>query len=312
MRKRSIVCAVGVVLAALTVMALSRLSPGFADFLLQRCIAPVSGWASSLTGSVGFPLAELVLAAMCALVIGQIVFRRGRGLALLLAVLLFWYAVSWYPLYFAPAAYPYPVEAAASPESLRSLCGELAESIHAFGEAEVPEDARTIAWEAVSSLDLPIHTTASYKAARYPEWLRAAGLAGIYVPWTFEAVVDFSGVDMLFTACHELVHLFGVADEGQANIAAWQACMRAGGAFAYSANLWAMRYALPALREMDTQAWNACVLSLSDTARAHLRRIGAFSAKEDRDDVRQTFFSLNGISDAVGDYDRLIDWLCME
>jgi len=51
------------------------------------------------------------------------------------------------------------------------------------------------------------------------------------------------------------MHLAGVADEGEANIAAWESCQAAGGAFADSARLWALRYAMGMLCQEDPDAW---------------------------------------------------------
>ena len=95
---------------------------------------------------------------------------------------------------------------------------------------------------------------------RYPEWMAALDLAGFYSPWTGEALVspNLSAAALPFTACHELAHRLGVADEGAANIAAWIACRQSGGEFADSAALWALRYAMAELRASDEIAWQRC------------------------------------------------------
>lgn len=51
------------------------------------------------------------------------------------------------------------------------------------------------------------------------------------------------------------MHLAGVADEGAANIAAWERCLAAGGEYADSARLWALRCAMGQLKQSDEAAW---------------------------------------------------------
>ena len=96
--------------------------------------------------------------------------------------------------------------------------------------------------------------------------MRAARICGLFVPLTGEAVVDADAAPSLipFTAVHELMHLSGIADEGAANIAAWQRCMAAGGRFADSARLWALRYALGMLRQRDEAAWRQALGNMKD------------------------------------------------
>ena len=140
--------------------------------------------------------------------------------------------------------------------------------------------------------------------ARYPEWMAALDLAGFYSPWTGEALVspNLSAAALPFTACHELAHRLGIADEGAANIAAWIACRPSGGELADSAALWALRYAMAGLRASDESAWRRC-------------------AQEMRPALVRTFASMNGFSEASGaarsrfllrgadSYAALVPWL---
>ena len=115
----------------------------------------------------------------------------------------------------------------------------------------------------------PRPISAAPKFARYPEWMRAFSLAGLYVPWTAEALCDPTAPasGQPFTAEHELMHMGGVADEGQANICAYIACQRYGGIFAASPDLWALKYAMDALRPLDADAWSARLAALDGAAR---------------------------------------------
>ena len=91
--------------------------------------------------------------------------------------------------------------------------------------------------------------------------MRRLGVCGLFSPWTGEAVVDGELAPALlpFTAVHELMHLTGIADEGAANAAAYARCLAAGGPFADSARLWALRYAEVGLREADPRACRAAM-----------------------------------------------------
>ena len=154
----------------------------------------------------------------------------------------------------APARAATDAEAPPAPTAaqLERLCGELVDALNA-SPLIFPDRAETLR-AAPRVAGLP---GCAVKAARYPEWMRAAEISGLFVPLTGEALVDAGEPAPLvpFTAVHELTHLSGIADEGAANIAAWERCLSAGGAFADSARLWALRYALGLLRRSDSSAW---------------------------------------------------------
>ena len=80
---------------------------------------------------------------------------------------------------------------------------------------------------------------------------------------------------------------------GAANIAAWQRCLAAGGPFADSAALWALRYAMGRLRQTDPAAWQAM--------RAKME--GA---------LKRTFLDCGGEADPPGDYAALAGYLAEE
>lgn len=310
--KKRLYTSIALLLLALNVMALARLFPSFADFWLKNVIAPVNGFMGSIVGMAPIALVELFAGAVLLLVLWIVFFGRAKGISILLSLVFCIYTVLWVPVYFAESAHPYASGKSVTEEQLVKLSAELIAELSSQPVPEVPENAREIAREAMAKLDLPVKANASYKVARYPEWMQKMRLAGIYVPWTFEAVVNFSGVNALFTACHELAHLGGIADEGQANIAAYLACQEAGGAFAYAAKLWALRYALPMLRETDMETYRETVYTIPDNLMALLRSIGAFSSATKSDFAHQAFLSMNGIAHASENYDELIGWLCME
>ena len=140
--------------------------------------------------------------------------------------------------------------------------------------------------------------------ARYPEWMAALDLAGFYSPWTGEALVspNLSAAALPFTACHELAHRLGIADEGVANIAAWIACRQSGGELADSAALWALRYAMAELRASDEAAWRHCAQEMRP---ALVRAFASMNGFSEMPGVARRRFFLRG----ADSYAALLPWL---
>lgn len=260
-----------------------RAVPGFARAALEGVSVPVMGRLHRLSAPVPFPVAEAValgiggatLASLAAALVRGLVRRELgpmkrwlaglAGTAIALGSLL---ALLWGP------ALAMPVPSVAEPDDGRlvRLCDALIERLNAselcFPEAsEVLRRAPEVAGSGCRGV----------KAARYPEWMRAARVCGLFVPLTGEALIDVSAPAALipFTAVHELTHLSGVADEGAANIAAWRRCVDAGGAFADSARLWALRYAMGILRQRDADAWRRMAAKMKDPLRRVYLECGA-------------------------------------
>ena len=205
-------------------------------------------WTARIPFPAAEPAALLLAAAAIAMPVAALIRRRPSLLlrvlegALLLGGLL---ALLWAPVCLAASE---PRLSAPQAGELEALCRRLIADLNAA--PKLPFPAEEILARAPDVAGPPGRVV---KAARYPEWMRALRVSGMFVPLTGEAVVDVSAPAALlpFTAVHELMHLCGVADEGAANIAAWQRCMAAGGAFADSARLWALRYAMGMLKSAD-------------------------------------------------------------
>ena len=242
-----------------------RAWPGLAEAALRGLSLPALRLLHRLTAHVPFPAAEplalmLIAAALPPLIAAARALAaqnpgalrpclrglRRRTLCLVMALCLLWEPARAVP---APEALPLP-----SARQLEWLGVALIDALNANGARVIdPQEALRLA-PGVAGIP-----GGAVKAARYPEWMRAANISGLFVPLTGEALVDAGAPAPLvpFTAVHELMHLSGIADEGAANIAAWDRCMAAGGAFADSARLWALRYALGLLRRADGTAWRS-------------------------------------------------------
>ena len=256
-------CRVVLPLTAALVLALWRW-PRLAGWVWNRISVPAMGWLHQVTAGVGFPVVEPVaavfLAALGAALIrwvagGGVRALKRWGLATLAIVAAL--ALLWGP------GWASPVRASARAEagSLAELCGVLIDRLNGdFGP--FPETGEALACAPVVA-GLPGRVV---KVARVPGWMALAGVWGMFVPLTGEALVDpgMPAPLLPFTAVHELMHLSGIADEGAANLAAWEKCLDAGGPFADSARLWALRYAMGQLCQRDDGAWQAARRRMGD------------------------------------------------
>lgn len=254
-------------------MAGFRWVPGLAGVWFGRVALPALSALHTLTLALPFPLLEpLALAVLC-MGVGRHGMKRLLWAVLVAAGM---YALLWYPAYWVA---PAPVYSVPNARPLEQLCINLIEKTDIATE--------------VPAID-------GIKYARYPEWMRALGISGLFSPWTGEAIADGGAAKELlpFTAIHELCHLQGIADEGEANIAAYRECIVRGGAYAASARLWALRYALPMLSDADPGAYD--------------RVVSRYGAPPDVAAVNvHPLAKLLGISTQTGSYGNLIDWLCM-
>ena len=198
-------------------------------------------------------------------------------------------------------------EPAISPTSaaLEELCLRLIDELNASKLRFT--GGKTALLQAVEAMNAAFGAELSERAVRfvrYPEWMATLDLAGFYSPWTGEALVspNLSAAALPFTACHELAHRLGVADEGAANIAAWIACHSSGGELADSAALWTLRYAMAELRTSDEAAWRRCAQEMRP---ALVRTFASMNGFSEASGTVHSFFSLRG----ADSYATLVPWL---
>lgn len=302
-------------------MALCRVSPSFSALWLRGFIRPVSKLASSISARVPFPLLEVFLlififCASAALLKNLIrcvhlrcmrpLRRTAAGLIRTAAALLTVFVLLWYPACFAAPLPARSVSAEQAEALCRSLIRQLNNADLRFSPVETALGKAVAAASAETGIRIP---EGAVKIARYPEWMDFFGLSGLYSPWTAEAIVHplLAPGMRIFTAVHELMHLTGVADEGLANIRAWEACMRAGGEAAVSANLSALRYAMQALKAADSARWQACVAEMTPLLRNAFSDAGGFSAGDvPPSPSLNALLSLTGLLASSTDYDALV------
>lgn len=293
------------------IVLLCRVFPAVAQWWITCAFSPVAGALSKLSGLLEFPVAEPMFLLVAALAV-YLLIRSRRGLLLLISSVFAIYALMWVPIYFASDLYNVGIPADSM--TVKAVCEGLIGELNAYGEFSMPEDLPKQALEVAQLISTPAVIEAVPKFARYPEWMRSFRLAGLYVPWTFEALLspDEGEAGIPFTAVHELMHLGGIADEGQANIAAYEACVQKGGAFGYSAKLWALKYTLGSLKDADYSAWADCVANLFNPARTHFLSINGFasSMSSTRGHATEAFLRINGMAEKADNYGALAVYLC--
>ena len=140
--------------------------------------------------------------------------------------------------------------------------------------------------------------------------------SGVYFPLTGEAHVD-AGLHVLqmpFTMAHELLHGYGVTDEGECNFLAWLSVTRADNLYLrYSGHLTYYRYLGAAVRRRDPEGYRAFRQTLSRGVRADLDSISANNARyreiapRVRHAVYDGYLRSQGVRDGTASYSRVID-----
>ncbi len=150
-------------------------------------------------------------------------------------------------------------------------------------------------------------------------WLLSIqNLSGIYAPFTVEANYNNDMVDynIPFTACHELSHLRGFMQEEEANFIAYLACVNSDAPeFRYSGSLLGWIHCANALRREDTEAWRKMRGELSEKVAPDLQANSEFwssyegKAAELSEKINDRYLKVNGQTDGVKSYGRLVDLL---
>lgn len=249
------------------------IAPGARAAYTGALINTVLPFMSRLSGRAGFAITVPFIAMIIGALISNI--KRAPKIAGALACV---YMLMWLPLY---GVKPYTVPPRADAMTVYALCEKLgAQAQAAYESRGWRADSLNRAREATDALGLSKGAHAPPKFAAYPGIMRAAGLAGVYVPLTGEAIISAREPQALwaFTACHEAAHALGIADEGQANIAAYLACARAGGEFEYSAAITALKYAISELNNLDKALADEIIKALAPGVRADAARAPGKSA----------------------------------
>jgi uncharacterized protein DUF3810 len=169
--------------------------------------------------------------------------------------------------------------AAVSADAARRLADQTVQRLNALASP-----AHAAGWRAIGDLDPALADSVSRTArdlAAHPAiagrpkrtlldpFFRGAGVEGMTDPFLLETLVvsDLLPFERPLVIAHEWSHLAGIADEGEANFAAWLACVRGTPAHQYSGWLFLYGELIPVL---DREVRPALVARLGATPRADL------------------------------------------
>ena len=140
--------------------------------------------------------------------------------------------------------------------------------------------------------------------------------SGVYFPLTGEGHVDegLHSLQVPFVTAHEMLHGYGITDEGSCNFVAYLACTRADNLYLrYSGHLTYLRYLGAAVRRRDPEGYAAFRQNLPRAVRADLDSIAenndrfAEIAPAVRDAVYDGYLRAQGVGDGMASYSRIID-----
>ena len=338
--RRSLWYALYTAAIALCWAALCKAFPSLADRYAQTIFPAIGEAGSRITSAVRWSIAEpLILALLILLGAGiflavlQAIFRwnlhplKRLGAQALCALTTFalLYCALWAPLYARTPAIE--ADAVIHPSELTALCdalilkaNDLRETLAennrglmllAQGRTAMLDQAAALVSEAVGgALPAP-------KPVRYPELFDALGIAGMYVPFTFEALVNFNDFDFAlpFTACHELAHQAGFAQEDEASYIGWLACMAGDADFQYSGALTILNYAMDSLRAFDPQGWRSAQEGMSDAVKRDYAAANSVPAQPDhplrlfQSRVSEAFLRFNGQREGLKSYSGVVRYV---
>jgi hypothetical protein len=130
------------------------------------------------------------------------------------------------------------------------------------------------------------------KELQWSDWYTSQGMTGITVALTGESAVNpqVPAVGQPFAICHEMAHRMCIANDRDANLAAYLACLNhPSEEFRYSAYLVAFRYCFDMLQTSTTSTGRAAVLrvksGMTDQLKQDLEVYSSFFAGHEDPDM---------------------------
>ena len=314
---------------ALLLFALARLSKGFANWHAETIYPLWQGSLGRFSGLFPFSLSELILYSLpfiLALVffINRKALKRAFGFSLLLvSLLLFLYqancGVNYYRDSFVEVE-GIEVGETFSQEDLYDFCIFAIEGIKEnSGGYPQGQELAAEARKAMVNLSYTYPSLQGYypvpKALVNSRPFSKMGVTGIYSPFTIEANYnrEIPGYDRPFTACHELSHLRGYMDEGEANFIGWLACLNSENkAFRRSAYMLAWIYGGNALNKEDPVLRNSIRNTIPQDALDEFKAANEFwathetQASEVQDKINDAYLKSNGLKEGIKSYNKVL------
>ena len=332
--KRTVNASAALICAALMLLIAAAASVGFAEWYSVHVYSLITRTVGRFFGAFPFSVSEVCVILLPVLLIADLIRCRSRLTAFLSHILLI--SSLLFFLYAANCGVNYRRSGFTDREALseaRFTEAQLVEFCeYAVSQIEESEPAgdevfhypgkKELSVSAVSSMHKLSETAPSLEGF-FPapkqlgvlsETFSAMGVSGIYSPFTVEANVNgrMPGLEKPFTSCHELSHLRGYMDEGEANYIGWLACIGSDDpAFRRSGWLIGWTYAGGALRRVDPEAYEKIKARVPEKAAAELMANSNYwashetGASEIQDRVNDAYLKTNGLSDGVQSYGML-------
>lgn len=330
----------GVVISFLLIIASFALSyaarsiPGFASSYTSKIYPILQGSYGRLTSLFPFSVSEMLLLALPVVLVIDIVVNRHRlirvlkHLFVLASVLVFLYTANCGVNYYSPgfvSQSPYSAayeDAQFSEDQLVGFCEYIVGKLNDNNFEVDSSDSAKLADSAVASME-KLGAEYDQLSGFYskPKQLKVIsrlfskmGVSGIYSPFTIEANTNGEMPDMEkpFTSCHELSHLRGYMNEGEANFIGWLACIGSDDtSFNRSGWLIAWTYAGNELYRINPDKYKELWAKVPESAKNELRENNEFwsthetKASEVQDKVNDAYLKSNGVEEGVASYGQL-------
>ena len=325
--------------------------PALTESLYSRKIYPaLARFLGGLNGGFSFSLAEILVYLLIASVLFFLIYiifaffkpkgsklyhiaKRVLGFLILICTLynmfIFFWGINYARL---PLADSMELEIEAySKEELAALCDVLVEKTNASRKnvSETAEGAFTLSHskeyyqKKVSEIYddcapdyMNLGVKSQVKGVMTKNMLSSTLTYGIFSPFTYEANINLQMPDLYFpvVALHEFAHLQGFAREDEANFIAWYLGYQCTDPdFIYSANVYALRYALNSLYSTSPEAYQKAYEKLEEgvkldyyiSARYWEQFETDFSEKSQ--ETYEKYLSYNGVEDGLKSYGRMLD-----
>ena len=194
--------------------------------------------------------------------------------------------------------------------------------------AQAGEGFKTLTYE--RSYSVLGGDTTPVKKLGLSEMYTSMGIAGMTMPLTGEAAVnpEIPGISIPFTMCHEMAHRMCIAQERDANLAAFLTCeANSDPVFQYSAYFMAYRYCYSALLSDGTSTARAAAKTIQAGVDPLLQKDltdydAFFAKKQDKkatnmaNKVNDTYIQVSGDESGIGSYSEvstlLVSWYVQE
>ena len=327
--KVAIISIILLCIAAVLLFA-SRNIGGFAEWYSVNAYSVITGTVGRLTGAAPFSVAEAVVCILPFVIIVDVFHCRKRlrrafmHVFLIVSILFFLYVANCGINYHRNTFVDQKAlsEANFTEEQLADFCEYIVGRLEECRPSPDYPQGKELAYAARLSMKNLSEKYPSlrgyYPAPKQLTLLSRAfsnmGVSGIYSPFTVEANIngEMPGMENPFTACHELSHLRGYMNEGEANYIGWLACIESDDpSFKRSGWLIGWMHAGGALRNVDPERYYKLCERLPSYAVSEIEENSQFwsshetKAAEVQDRVNDAYLKANDQEYGIQSYGLL-------